>query len=96
MFYPLSLQYTELATHKIHLNIQRTTSSQSHDGIHLKILPTLLKVLVGHLSYCCRKGFYEGYDKINEFSNFKCNLFQFSNPYDTTTELYSRDTFLRT
>ena len=73
------------------------TSSQSHDCIHLKILPTLLEVFLGHLFYCRRKAFNEAYDKINEFSNFKYNLVsRFSKLQDTVTELDSRDTFLRT
>ena len=41
--------------------------SQFHDGVQLKIFPTLLEVLLRYLSYCCRKGFHDdGYDKINE------------------------------
>ena len=39
------------------------TSSQSHDDVHLKILPTLLEALLRHLSYCHGKGFHEGYDR---------------------------------
>ena len=50
--------------------ITMVTSSQSHHGIHLKILPTLLDVCVRYLSYCRSKAFKEAYDKINEFSNF--------------------------
>ena len=50
------------------------TSSQSYDAAHLKILHTQLEVFLRHLSYFCRKGFYGGYDKIDEFSNFKCNV----------------------
>ena len=45
------------------------TSSQSHDGIHLKILPTLLEMFPRYLSYCRRKAFNEADDEINEFSN---------------------------
>ena len=73
------------------------TSSQSHDGIHLKILPTLLEVFLRHLSYCREKTFNETYDKINEFPNFKNNLVcQFNKIQDTATQLGSKDTFLRT
>ena len=64
---------------------------------HLKILPALLEVFLRHLSYCRRKAFNEAYDKINEFSNFKNNLFsRFNKPQDNVTELGSKDTFLRT
>ena len=64
---------------------------------HLKILPALLEVFLRHLSYCRRKAFNEAYDKINEFSNFKNNLFsRFNKPQDNDTELGSKDTFLRT
>ena len=48
-------------------------SSQSHDDTHLQILATLLEVFLRHLFYCHGKTFHEGYDKINEFSNFKYN-----------------------
>ena len=72
-------------------------SSQSHDGIHLKIIPTLLEMFLRHLSYFCRKAFYEDCDKIIKFSNFKCGLVsRFNNFQDTTTELGSKDTFLKT
>ena len=73
-------------------------SFQSHDGIHLKILPTLLEVFPRHLVYCHREVFHEdGYDKINEISNFKCSLTSpFSKFRDTTVELGSKGTFLRT
>ena len=55
-------------------------SSQSHDGTHLKILHKLLEVILRYLLYFRRTAFYEGYDKINEFSNVKCNLVsQFNN-----------------
>ena len=50
-----------------------------------------------HRSYCHRKSFYGGCDKINEFLNFKCNLVsQFSKLQDTATKLGSKDTFLST
>ena len=71
--------------------------SQLHDGIHLKILPTLLEVFLRHLTYCRGKAFNEAYDKINEFSNFKYILVSwFDKLQDTATELGSGDTFLRT
>ena len=72
------------------------TSSQSQDGIHVKILPTVLEVFLKHLSYCRRKVFYEDYDKTNEFSNFKRNLvFRFSKFQDNVTKLGSKDTFFQ-
>ena len=62
--------------------------SQPHDGIHLKILHTLLEVFLRHLSYCRRKALNEAHDKINEFSNFKYNLVsRFNKLQDTATEL---------
>ena len=76
--------------------ITKGTSSKSHDGIHLKILPTLLEVFLRRFSYCCRKAFNDPYDKINEFSNFKYNLVsQFNKLQDTATKLGSKSTFLR-
>ena len=73
------------------------TSSKSHDGIHLKNLPTLLKVFLTHLSYCHWRAFNDAYDKINEFTNFKHNLVSRLNKLqDTATELSSKGTFLRT
>ena len=73
------------------------TSSQLHDEIHLKILPTLLQLFLRYFSYCRRKAFNEAYDKINEFSNFKYNLVsRFNNLQDTAIELGSKNTFWRT
>ena len=65
------------------------TLSQSHDGVHLKILVTLLEVLLRHLYYCCRKAFHEdAYDKIIELSNFKCNpVSRFNKLRGTATDL---------
>ena len=79
--------------------IKMGTSSQSHDSIHLKILPKFLEVFLRHLSfsYCRRKTFNEAYDKINEFSDFKDYLVsRFNKLEDTATELGSKDSFLRT
>ena len=70
-------------------------SFQLHDGVHLKLLPTLLEVFFIYRSYGSRKVFYEGYGNINKFSNFKCNLVsQFNKPRDTTTNLRSKNAFL--
>ena len=73
------------------------TSSKSHDGIYLKILPTLLEIFLRHLFYCDRKAFNDAYDKINGFSNFKYTVVsRFNKLQDTATELGSKYTFLRT
>ena len=51
------------------------TSSHTHDGVKLEILPTLTEVFLRHLSFCGRKAFYEdGQNKINELSNYKGSL----------------------
>ena len=75
------------------LDHHKWVSSQFHGDIHLKILPTLMKVFLRHISYCRRKTFHEdGHDRINKLSNFKCN---FDSPVnkirDTATELDSKD-----
>ena len=78
--------------HKVSLKaITMGTSSQSHDAIHLNILPILLQVFLMHLFCCRRKAFNEGYDKINRFSNFKYNFVsQFNKLQNTATKLGSR------
>ena len=65
-------------------------SSQSHNGIHLKILPTLLEGFLRHLSYCCRKAFNKAYNKINKFS-----LNSTSSKILLINQI-KKDTFLRT
>ena len=71
-------------------------SSQFHDGIQLKILPTLIEVVLRDLSYCCKKAFYDDrYDKINELFNLKCNLVSRLSKL-RTTELGSKEIFLKT
>ena len=74
------------------------TSSQLHDGVHLIILPSLLEVSLRFLSYCHKKTFYEGIDKIHELSNFKCNynlISRFNKLRDTATELVSKNIFYK-
>lgn len=68
----INLNYTFNTLFKISLeDITMGASSQSHDGIHLKVLPRLSGVLFRHLSYCHRKVFHkDGYDEINELSNY--------------------------
>ena len=55
--------------------------SQFYDGVHLKILATLSEVILTHLF----KAFHEdGYDKINELSNFKFSFVCFFNKLRVT------------
>ena len=37
----------------------RETLSQFHDGVDLKILPTLVYVFLKYITYCRREAFYE-------------------------------------
>ena len=73
-------------------------SSQFHDGVQLKILPSIIGVFLRHLSYCSMKAFYDdGYDKINELFNFKCNLVSCLEKLRVTaTALGSEEIFLKT
>ena len=53
-------------------DILMATSPHTHDGVKLEILQTLIEVFLRHINFCRRKAFYEdGYDKIQELSNFK-------------------------
>ena len=72
-------------------------SSHFHDGVKLEILPILIEVFLGHLSFCRRKAFYEdGYNKIHELSNCKGNLIsRFNMLREMSTELGSKRSFLR-
>ena len=51
-----------------------------------------------HITHCWRKAFYEDkYDKINELSNFKCNLASHIKKIrDTAVQLGSKVSFFRT
>ena len=49
--------------------------SQFYDGVHLKIVPTLSQVILTHLFKACHE---DGYDKINELSNFRYGFSLFS------------------
>ena len=73
-------------------------SSEFYDGAQLKIPPMRLEVFLRHLSYWGRKAFYhDWYNKAKELFNFKCNIVPcFSKLRDTTTELDSKETFLKT
>ena len=65
--------------------------SQFYDGVHLKSLSTLLEVILMHLFKACHE---DGYDKINELSNFKCCLVSCFNKHrDTANELGSKSFF---
>ena len=55
--------------------------SQFYDGVHLKILPTLSEVILTHLFKACHE---DGYDKINELSNFKYGFVSFFNKLRVT------------
>ena len=72
--------------------------SQFCYGVHLKILPIILEVFLRHFSYWRRKAFHEdGYDKIDELSNFRCNpVSHFNKLRDTSNNLGSKETFLST
>ena len=78
--------------HKVSLIIG--TSSQLHDDVHLKFSTRTFKVFLRHFSRCHRKAFYEGYDKINELSNFECHLItRFNKLRHTSSELGLKDNF---
>ena len=65
--------------------------SQFYDAVNLKSLPTHLEVILMHLFKACHE---DGYDKINELSNFKCSLVSFFNKLrDTADELGSKKIF---
>ena len=68
----------------------------THKDIKLEILATLIEVFLRHLSFCKRKAFYEdGYNKINELSNYKGNLnSRFNALRDKAIELSSKESFL--
>ena len=64
----------------------------THEDIKLQILPILVEVFLRHLSFCKRKAFYEdGYNRINEFDNYKGNLIsRFNTLRDKAIELGSK------
>lgn len=68
------------------------TTSQFHNGVHLKIL---ILVFLMHIIYCQRKVFYEDEsDKINKLSNSECNLASHINKIrGTAIKLALRDSF---
>ena len=70
-------------------------TSQFHNGVHLKILPLLILAFLRHITYRQRKALcVDEYRKINELSNFKCNLASHINKIRATAiKLDSRDSF---
>ena len=81
---------------------KKLVSKPSHWDFHRNcrmtyILPNFLEVFLRHVYYCHRKVFYKGDNKINKFSNSKCNLVsRFNKLQGATIELSSKDNFLRT
>ena len=71
----INLSHTFRTPFKISIRvISMATSSHTHDGIKLEILQTLTEVFLRHVTFCWRKAFCgDGYDKIQELSNFKGN-----------------------
>ena len=56
----INLNYNFQSPFKICVkDILMGTSSHTHDGVKLEILPTLTEVFLRHLSFCGRKAFYE-------------------------------------
>ena len=97
--------YTFKTIFKISLKaITRETLSQSHDGVHLKIslLSYICFSVILHIVEVKLFMKINEYDKINELSNFKCNLAGYINKIiDTPIELSShfskkKDSFFRT
>ena len=87
----INLSYSFNLPFKFSLKTIKRAPSQFYDGVHLKILPTLLEVILMHLFKACHE---DGYDKINELSNFKCGLLSFFNKLkDTANELGSKNFF---
>ena len=72
-------------------------SCNTHEYVKLEILPTLIEVFLRHLSFCRKKSFYEdGYNKINELSNYKGNLIsRFNTLWDKAIELDSKESLLK-
>ena len=94
----INLNHTFRTPFKISIKeISMLTSSHTHDGIKLEILQTLTAVFLRHVTFRRRKAFYgDGYDKIQELSNFKGNLVShFKKLRAMSVELGSKESFLR-
>ena len=94
----INLNYTFQSPFEICIKyIFMGTSSHSHDGMKLEILPTLIEVFLRHLSFYRRKAFCEDwYNKIHELSNYKGNLIsRFNALRDMSIALGSKESFLK-
>ena len=89
----INLNYTFWTPFKFSIkDIIIATSPHTHNGVKLEILQALTEVFHRHIIFCRRKAFYEdGYDKIQELSNFKGNLVS----HYMSVELDSKESFLR-
>ena len=72
---------------------QKLVSKPPHWDFHRNcrltyILPNFLEVFLRYLYYCRRKVFYKGDNKINKFSNSKCNLVSRFNKLQDATRYY--------
>ena len=94
-------EFPKLSNKEIYFTLQsnntktlNANNTNYYDGVHLKTLPTLLEVILMHLFKACHE---DGYDKINELSNFKCDLVSCFNKFKgIANELGPKITFLRT
>ena len=94
----INLNYTFRNPFRISIkDILMATSPHTHDGVKLEILQTLIEVFLRHIIFCRRKAFYgDGYEKIQELTNFKGNLVsRFNKLRDMSVELGSKEYFLR-
>ena len=94
----INLNYTFRTPFRISIkNILMATSPHTHDGVKLESLQTLIEIFLRHIIFCRRKAFYgDGYEKIQELTNFKGNLdSRFNKLRDMSIELGSKQSFLR-
>ena len=77
----INLNYSFNLPFKVSLKPSKWAPSQFYDGVHLKVLPTLSEVIPTHLFKACHE---DGYDKINELSNFKYGFVSFFNKLRVT------------
>ena len=73
------------------------TPPHTHDGVKLESLQTRTEVFLRHIIFCRRKAFHgDGYERIQELTNFKGNLdSRFNKLRDMSIELDSKHSFLR-
>ena len=94
----INLNYTLRTLFKISIkDILMATSSHTHDCLKLEILQKLIEVLLRHITFFQRKAFFgDGYDKIQELSNFKGKLVSyFKKLRAISVQLGSKESFLR-